>query len=125
MVAIKTSNVQQVISEARVEGTSQEALNGKVAASAVYDLATARYVVEGLSERPLSIRPEHLILPPGTRVSIHGVQSRAELNGQPGKIVGSDGKERYTVELAGGEQVRLKFGVVVPLHAGGMPQVRF
>ena len=33
--------------------------------------------------------------------------------------------ERYTVELAGGEQVRLKFGVVVPLHAGGMPQVRF
>merc|ERR1719434_121758 len=37
VVAIKTRNVRQVISEARIEGTSQEALNGRIAASAVFD----------------------------------------------------------------------------------------
>ena len=60
-------------------------------------VASARYVLEGLSERPISIKPDHLVLPPGTRFTIRGLQSRPELNGRAAKVVSSDGVERYTV----------------------------
>jgi hypothetical protein len=106
------------VSEARIEGTSQETLNGKVAASAVYDSSSARYVVEGVSEQPIAIKPANLVLPPSTRVSIVSLQSRPELNGRACRVVGSDGIERYVVELAEtGEQLKLKYGAVVTLHA--------
>merc|ERR1719231_467784 len=36
-IAIKPSNVRQLISDARVVGTSKQELNGRVAASATYD----------------------------------------------------------------------------------------
>ena len=114
---MRPANVRQVICEARVEFTSQPALNGRVAASAVFDSASGRYVVEGISDTPLSLKPENLLLPPDTRVTIAGVNSRPELNGQPGKVVSSDGKERYTIRVARtGEQVALRFGAVVALH---------
>lgn len=115
-IAIKPSNVRQVITEARIEGTSQVALNGRIAASAVFDSASGRYIVDGVAEHSISIKPENLVLPPDTRVTISGVNSRAELNGRPGMVISGDG-ERYTVSLAdGGEQIRVKLGAVVPLH---------
>ena len=118
VVAIKPRNVMQVVSEARIEGTSQANLNGKVAASAVFDVASQRYVIEGISEKPIAIRPDNLILPTSTQVVIKGLQSRPDLNGQAGVIVGSDGKERYTVDVGGrGEQMKLKLSSVLPLHA--------
>ena len=81
-------------------------------------VVVCRYVVEGITDKAIAIKPENLVLPPGTRVTITGVSSRPALNGQAGKIVGSDGTERYTVQLAqSGEQVRVKFGAVVSLHA--------
>ena len=120
VVAVRPANVRQIISEVRVEGTSQPTLNGRVAASAVYDAGSARYILEGLSEQPIAVKPENLVLPPGTRVNITGLQSRPELNGRPARIIGSDGVERYTVELVdrggGVEQLKVKFGSVVPLH---------
>ena len=116
-VAVRSRNVRQVVSEARVEGTSQENLNGRVAASAVYDSESGRYHVEGIYESPLAIKPEHLVLPPDTRVTVVGVNSRPELNGLAGTVLSSDGKERYTVQLAhSGEQLKLRFGAVVSLH---------
>ena len=88
-----------------------------MAASAVYDTASGRYVLEGISERPIAIKPENLVLPTGTRVTVAAVQSRPELNGQAGRVLSSDGVERYTVEMGSGEQLKLRFGAVLPLGA--------
>lgn len=116
-VAIKPANVRQLINEARVEGTSQEMLNGSTAATAVFDSESKRYIVEGVAQNPIAIKPDNLVLPPSTRVSIAGVSSRPELNGKAGKIVGAGAGDRYTVQLANsGEQVRLRYGAVVALH---------
>jgi len=105
------------VSEARVDFTSQDNLNGRIAASAVFESASGRWVVEGVSERPIAIKPENLVLPPGTRVTITGLSARADLNGQAATVVSSDGAERYTVELAAsGEQLKVRFGAVVGLH---------
>ena len=82
----------QVIEEARVEGTSQESLNGRVAATCCYDVSSGRYIVEGLSASAIAIKPENLVLPIGTRVTVHGVQSRPQINGTAAKIVSSDGE---------------------------------
>ena len=48
-LAAKPANVRQVVAEARVVGTSQPQLNGKVAATATYDRASKRYRMEGLA----------------------------------------------------------------------------
>ena len=120
-VAIKPENVRQVISGARVVGTSQQTLNGREAASAVFDGPSARYVLEGLTggESAVSLRPENVLLPPGTRVAMQGLQSRPELNGRAGKVVSSDG-ERYTVHVAPDEMVRVRLGAVVALHTSAL-----
>ena len=114
---MRPANVRQIIAEARVEGTSNAEYNGRIAASASFDTPSGRYVVEGVAERPVAIKPENLILPPHTRVTITGVSSRPELNGKAATIMSSDGRERYTVQVGeSGEQMRLKLGAVVGLH---------
>ena len=117
MVAIRPANVRESISNARVVGTSQDELNGRMATKAVFDTPSARYVMEGLSAdgRTVALRPEHVVLPTGTRVNIQNVQSRPLLNSKAAKIVAVDA-ERYTVQLADGEQMRLRFGSVIALH---------
>merc|ERR1719311_1710036 len=85
-------------------------LNGRVAAAATFDKASGRYRAEGLAPHTVALRPEHVVLPPRTRVEVSGVSSRPTLNGQLGAIVGADA-ERYTVQLPH-ETVRLRFGAV-------------
>ena len=109
-VALRPANVRQVVAEARVAGTSQPDLNGRVAAAATFDKASGRYRAEGLAPHTVALRPEHVVLPPRTRVEVSGVSSRPTLNGQLGAIVGADA-ERYTVQLPH-ETVRLRFGAV-------------
>jgi len=111
-VALRPANVRQVIAEARVAGTSQPELNGRVAAAATFDRASGRYRAEGLTKDGglVGLKPEHVVLPPRTRVAVNGVSSRPALNGQVGAVVSSDA-ERYTVKLPH-ETVRLRFGAV-------------
>jgi curved DNA-binding protein CbpA len=111
-VAVKTSNVRQVVSDATVVGTSKDALNGRTAAAAVFDKESGRYICEGLKAdgSALSLKPENVRLPSQCRVTVSGVASRPALNGRVGTIAAVDG-ERYLVRLPD-ETVSLRFGAV-------------
>jgi len=123
-VAVKPLNVRQLISGAILDASARSkfGLEGSVSGTAVYDSIGAVYTVTDLQPptgdyKSLKVKPENLILPAGTRVNASGLNSRPELNGKPGKIVSSEGSERYVVEMAGSfEQLKLKFGNVVALH---------
>jgi len=112
-IAVKPSNVQQVLSDATVVGTSKAELNGKVAASATYDTASGRYKCEGLQPdgTVVALRPENVRLPTDCRVTIGGVTSRPALNGQVGRVA-SVQNDRYVVQLPSNEHVSLKLGAV-------------
>ena len=120
-VAARPLNVRQVIADARVDLPTARQLGfpGMVSGSAVYDTQSGKYTVTDLpsgDHLAIRVKPENLLLPDGTRVTAVDLTGRPELNGQAGRVVGSDG-ERYVVEMAAtGEQVKLKFGNVVALH---------
>ena len=114
-ISVKPSNVQQIISDATVIGTSQAELNGRVAAAATYDAASKRYRVEGLTAdgTTLALKPENVVLPESTQVTIDGVQTRPTLNGKRGRIIDVDTAASRYVVATGDEQLRLRFGTVV------------
>ena len=114
-IAVRLDNLRQVISSAKVVGCqTQPQLNGRVPAAVTYDRQSQRYRAEGLSENgaTLALKPENLVLPAATQVTIDGVVSRPALNGKRGLIVDVE-EERYVVQTGDGEKLRLKFGTVV------------
>merc|ERR1719152_804540 len=113
-IAIKPANVVQLVTAARVVGTSKAELNDKAISTATYCKSTKRYKCQGL--RPdgsvLALKPENVVLPESSRVTIENVKSRPELNGKVGMITGiENGRSRYLVELDG-EALSLGFGAV-------------
>jgi len=112
-LSVRPLNVRQVISEARVTGTSQPQLNGRVAPFAIFDETSKRYVVEGVTEsgKPIAIKPDNLVLPAHTTIKIEGLSSRPQLNGRCGQIVDVE-PDRYVVRLQGDTRLRLRFGAV-------------
>merc|ERR1712070_330406 len=109
----RPENARQVVAEARVVGTSQSHLNGKLASAATYDRSSKRYRVEGLASDGgmVAIKPDNLQLPQKTHVTIDGVASRPALNGKQGRII-DVANDRYVVELPDREQLSLRFGAV-------------
>jgi hypothetical protein len=64
--------------------------------------------------RSVSVRPENVVLPSDTCVTIRQVQARPELNGVRGTIESYDrAAGRYVVKLSKSEAVRLKPGNVI------------
>ena len=62
----------------------------------------------------LAIKPENVMLPPRTMVTVKSVPSRPSLNGRKGRIVGiENAKEMYTVRLDDNEHVKLRYGAVL------------
>lgn len=112
-IAVKPSNVRQVLTDAKVVGTSKAELNGKVAAAATFDAASGRYQCEGLTDGTVvSLKPENVMLPQDCRVTVAGVASRPALNGRVGRVAAVD-RDRYVVQLAQpDETVSLRFGAV-------------
>jgi len=112
-IAVKPTNVRQVLSDATVVGTTKAELNGKVAASATFDAESGRYQCEGLQPNGavVALKPENVRLPADCRVNICGVTSRPSLNGQVGRVT-SVHNDRYVVQLPSNEQVSLKLGAV-------------
>lgn len=110
-VAIKPSNLQQLLNGIEVVGTSRQDLNGRIGAHAYYDCEKGRYIIDGLGSNTISLRPENVKLPASTRVAIEGMQNRKDLNGVIGKVVSAD-DERYTMQLQTGEQVRVRLDAV-------------
>ena len=116
-ISVKPSNLRQLILDrAKIVNTSRSALNGKLATSAEYDKRTKRYRVDGVTPdgKSIGLKPENIILPKSTRVSVSGVVSRPGLNGMHGIIIGIDDEDtatpRYTVKLESNEKLRLKYG---------------
>jgi len=112
-LSVRPLNVRQIISEARVTGTSQPLLNGRVAPFAIFDETSKRYVVEGVTEsgKAIAIKPDNLVLPAHTTIKIEGLTSRPQLNGRCGQIVDVE-PDRYVVRLQGDTHLRLRFGAV-------------
>jgi len=113
-IAAKREHVVQVVTNAKVVGTSQAALNDKMISAATYDKASKRYKCEGL--RPdgtvVALKPENVLLPQDCRVTIECVKSRPTLNGRIGNIIGIENEsQRYVVQMAD-EALRLRFGAV-------------
>lgn len=114
-LSVKRENLVQVLTDARVCGTSVEGLNGKTVSHATYDRASKRYRCEGLKQDGslVALKRENVVLPTGARVTIDGVTSRPALNGCVGAVQAVDEKAgRYDVQLGDGEAVRLRFGAV-------------
>jgi len=114
-IAVKHCNLQHVVKQAKVVGTSREDLNGKVAECATYDEKRGRYTVSGLTSGGacISLKPDHVVLPKSTRVKIHGIKSRPDLNGEFGRVVDVDQlSRRYTVQLPE-ENLRIRWGCAV------------
>jgi len=114
-LSVKRENLVQVVTDARVCGTSVEGLNGKTVSHATYDRASKRYRCEGLKQDGslVALKRDNVVLPAGARVTIDGVTSRPALNGCVGAVQAVDEKAgRYDVQLGDGEAVRLRFGAV-------------
>jgi len=111
-VAVKRSNLRQVLTDATCVGTSKAELNGRVAAAATYEPTTGRYQCEGLKPdgTVVSLKPENIRLPKDCRVTVDGVASRPALNGRVGMVAGVE-NDRYLVRLPE-ETVSLRFGAV-------------
>ena len=112
-LSVKPQNARQVVTEARVVGTSQHQLNGKVAAAATFDRQSKRYRCEGLASDggTVALKPENVVLPHKTRVTIQDVVSRPQLNGRAGRIIDVEA-DRYVVELPGQDPLKLRFHAV-------------
>ena len=126
-VAVKPLNVRQMIAGARLDlsASKKAGFSQSVKGTAMYDTPNAHYILTSLpnsagvahSFASVNAKPENVILPDDTRITAIGLTGRPELNGQAGRVVSSDGGERYVVEMAtSGEQVKLRYGNVVALH---------
>lgn len=111
-VAVKRSNLRQILSDATCVNTSKAELNGRVAAAATYDPTTGRYQCEGLKPdgTVVALKPENIRLPTDCRVTVENVASRPSLNGRVGMVAGVE-NDRYLVRLPE-ETVSLRFGAV-------------
>jgi hypothetical protein len=110
-VAVKPSNLEQVLKGVEVLNTSRSDLNGRASTQAYFDRRRGRYMLDGVGQGTVALRPENVMLPVSTRVTIDGMQNRTDLNGMCGKIIAAD-EQRYTVQLQTGEQVRLRIDTV-------------
>merc|ERR1719453_2524567 len=75
-IAVRSKNLRQVITSPRVvDLSSQPELNNRVAATATFDPELKRYRIEGLvgENRAIAIKPDNVILPRRTIVTIDGV----------------------------------------------------
>lgn len=61
------------------------------------------------STPPLMLRSDDVMLPAGTRVTVSGIKSKAELNGQLATLCSFDAKiQRYEVQFANGPKIALR-----------------
>ena len=69
--------------------------------------------MEGLTSKGVvALKPENVILPQRTRVTIQDVISRPQLNGRAGSIRDVEG-DRYVVDLPGEAPLKVRFHAAV------------
>ena len=115
-VSLKSDNLQQLVRGVILQGIDSDAsLNGKSGSLLRYDAQKDRYLVRlAAIPRALSLRPESVLLPNGTCVTIRNLQAKPVLNGQRGTITSFDRQAgRYVVQLNQSESAKLKPGNVL------------
>ena len=116
-LALKRGNVDQIVRGVTIcDLASRPELNGSKATIFKFNAAKGRYLVEleGVAKKEqLSLKPERVLLPTGTVVTIVGLTSAdgSKYNGKGGTIVstprsGSSG--RYGVKLCEAKQLQLR-----------------
>lgn len=115
-LTVSYRNVIQIVRSARVVGTwDRPELHGAIAPAASYDSDLGRYRVRGVTHdgSVLAIKPENILLPPRTMVTVKSSPHRPSLSGRKGRIVDIENvKQLYTVQLENNTQIRLQYGAV-------------
>mmetsp|Transcript_56212 Transcript_56212/g.133957 ORF Transcript_56212/g.133957 Transcript_56212/m.133957 type:complete len:356 (+) Transcript_56212:110-1177(+) len=113
-LALRPSNLTQVVQVEITGIESQPTLNGQKAEIIGYDDQTNRYKVKLKTKMEngrdvASLSPSNLILPVGTRAVVQGLEKKPELNGQMAKIIEFDATAlRYTLQCQNGSQIKIK-----------------
>jgi hypothetical protein len=116
-LALSYSKLRQIVRSARVIGTwDRPELHGAIAPAASYDSELGRYRVRGVTcdGSILAIKPENILLPPRTMVTVKSSPHRPSLSGRKGRIVDiENAKQLYTIQLDNNEHIRLQYGAVL------------
>lgn len=115
-LSLRPENLQQIVPGVTLRNIeADESLNGKSGTLLKFDPAKDRYTVSlNALRRVLSVRPDNIVLPPGTCVTIRDVQSKPQLNGKRGTVRTFDRESgRFVVQLSPTEQVKLRPANVV------------
>ena len=115
-VAVDFHNVQQIVRSALLVGTKDPRLEGTITTAAAFAPDLGVYQVKGIMQdgETLTVRPENVLLPPRTTVTIKNVPQEPKLLGCKGRIVGiENAKQMYTVRLENNEHIMLQYGAVV------------
>jgi len=114
-LALKMENVQQVVRNVEIQGLeSKPEFNGQKGILFDYNDAKARCYVR-VGGASISVQTGNVVLPSGTVVNIMNLVKGPQYNGRWGTIRDvnrADG--RYTIELLGGEKLRVRFANVHP-----------
>ena len=114
VLSLKPGNLQQLVRGVTLAGIEGEpGLNGKSGTLLKHDPAKDRYLVRlAALPRTVAVRPENVVLPAGTCVTIKGVVARPELNGRRGTVAqafdAAAGRYVVAAGAAGGEQLKLR-----------------
>ena len=107
-ISVKRRNLQQVVEEVQINGLkSRRDLNGTRGRVVAFNHAEQRYVVQTNTEQA-ALKRENVILPPGTRVMVEGLQKAPRWNEKEGKLSHYEQESgRYVVDL-GTQKLRLR-----------------
>ena len=114
-LALRADKLLQLVSRARmVSLESRQDLNGKTADVMDWDASAERYTVQVFSTgEQVALRPANLVVGPGTCVTVVGLQSATEHNGEHATVESYDqAAGRYVLELRSGQKLRVRPGNV-------------
>lgn len=109
---------ENLLQRASVEVTGMQSQtgmqhNGRQGDIEGFDESSGRYHVR-LATQVVALQPANVILPKGARGRVVGLNSGAQYNGRVGKVLDFDREAgRYTVELDGSNQLRVKLANLV------------
>jgi curved DNA-binding protein CbpA len=111
IISAKASNFAQLLKHVTV-GTigdprfiQREGTKGEIIS---FNEQLNRYGIRFSDGLSISLPLEKLLLSPGIRVNIRGLDGAPQYNGHIGKIIKEFDGERYLLELQGGKQIRVK-----------------
>lgn len=108
-ISVRPKNLTQLCMIQITGLESKPELNGRSGQIIQHDPVRNRYMVLLQSSTTISLQAGHCVLPPETRVVIHGL-GHAEYNGQMAQILSVDkAAKRYDVQCQSNKRIKVKF----------------